>query len=328
MTAHTPGDLHEEVPGPSTPPATRRRRRRSWRDVAAPYLFIAPFLVSFLIFFAIPSVASIVLSLFRYAGYGTATFVGFQNYVALTQSPDFWRAVSNTAFYWLVPLVPLLGGAFLLAVLVRSAVVRWSRGYRALLFIPQVMAPVAAALVWRVILSDQGAMSSLFGLEVDWLTNPDANRWAVALLLLWRGIGWYFVIFLAGLTGISDDLLEAAQLDGASPWQRIRLIIVPLLRPIFLFAIVIDTITSIQLFTEPNLLLGATLATAGAPPSAAPIMNQVITNITGGQFGLAAAVGWLMFLAIGVFSAVQFRLLRERSDDRHRFTTSPHRTRR
>jgi ABC-type sugar transport system permease subunit len=309
MTAHITGDLRTEVPGP---PRTPRKRRRSTRDTLAPYLFIAPFLVSFMIFFAIPSIASIVLSTFRYAGYGTATFVGLQNYASLTQSPDFWRSVSNTAFYWLVPLIPLLGGAFLLAVFVRSKFTRWSRGFRAFLFIPQIMAPVAAALVWRVILSDQGALGNLFGLDVNWLTNPDANRWGVALLLLWRGIGWYFVIFLAGLTGISDDLLEAAQLDGASAFQRIRLIIVPLMRPIFLFAIVIDTITSIQLFTEPNLLLGATLATAGAPPSAAPIMNQVITNITGGQFGLAAAVGWLMFVAIGVFSAVQFRLLKER----------------
>lgn len=309
MTAQTTGGPRKGVPGSSQ---QLRRRHRSWKDIAAPYLFIAPFLISFTIFFAIPSVASIVLSTFRYAGYGEATFVGLQNYSALTQSPDFWRSVGNTAFYWLVPMVPLLGGAFLLAVFVRSKFARWSRGFRAFLFIPQIMAPVAAALVWRVILSDQGALGNLFGLDVNWLTNPDANRWGVALLLLWRGIGWYFVIFMAGLTSISDDLLEAAQLDGASPLQRIRLIIVPLMKPIFLFAIVIDTITSIQLFTEPNLLLGATLATAGAPPSAAPIMNQVITNITGGQFGLAAAVGWLMFIAIGIFSLIQFRLLKER----------------
>ena len=84
-----------------------------------------------------------------------------------------------------------------------------------------------------------------------------------------------------------------------------------MMRPIFLFAIVIDTISSIQLFTEPNLLVGSASATAGAPPASAPIMNQVIGNISSGQFGLAAAVGWLMFVAIGVFSIVQFRLFRQ-----------------
>lgn len=297
------------APRPALPPARRRLRSRLV-DTAAPYLFIAPFLVSFLLFFAVPSITSVALSFFRYRGYGPARFVGLQNYSSLLDSPDFWQSVRNTGFYWLVPMVPLLGGAFVLAVLVRTKVARFARGFRALLFVPQVMAPVAAALVWRVILSDQGLLNAISGLRVNWTSDPAVNRWAVVLLLLWRGIGWYFVIFLAGLTGIPDDVLEAAELDGASFWQRIRYVLVPMLRPIFLFAVVIDTISSIQLFTEPNLLLGSSLNAAGAPSEAAPIMNQVITNITGGQFGLASAVGWMMFLAIGVFSAVQFRLLR------------------
>lgn len=311
MVAQIAGGLR--VPGPSVSRSARRQGRRfGWRDQIVPYLFIAPFLVSFLVFFAVPSVASVVLSVYRYPGYGTATFVGLQNYSSLLQSPDFQRSVVNTAFYWLVPMVPLIGGAFVLAVLVRSKMARWTRAYRAFLFVPQIMAPVAAALVWRVVLSNQGLLNEVFGLDVNWVSDPAANRWGVVMLLLWRGIGWYFVIFLAGLTGVPDELLEAAELDGANFPQRVRLVLIPLLKPILLFAVVIDTITSIQLFTEPNILLGSGLSTAGAPPSAAPIMNQVVTNITGGQFGLAAAVGWLMFVSIGVFSAIQFRLLRER----------------
>ena len=279
--------------------------------MVAPYLFIAPFLVSFLAFFVLPSGYSVVLSFFRYNGYTVAHWVGLNNYRALLESPDFRQAALNTTFYWLLPLLPMLGGAFALALAVRSRLSRGGRFYKPLIFIPQVMAPVAAALVWRVILSNAGVLNTVFGLHVGWLTDPAALKWGVVMLLVWRGLGWYFVVFLAGLTGVPDDLLEAASVDGASAFRRLRHIILPLMRPTILFALVIDTIASLQLFTEPNLLVGGAGTTAGAPPSAAPLMNQVVTNITGGQFGLAAAAGWLMFLAIGIFSIVQFRLFRE-----------------
>jgi ABC-type sugar transport system permease subunit len=302
------------VPGAPHPAAPTARRRTRRYDALVPYLFIAPFLASFLIFFAAPSAVSIVLSFFRYRGYGPATFIGFQNYVGLLESPDFWQSAANTIFYWLVPLIPLLGSAFLLAVLVRSKLTKFPRIFRPLLFVPQVMAPVAAALVWRVILSDNGVLNSVLGLDISWITDPKAGKWGVMLLLLWRGIGWYFVIFLSGLTSVPDELLEAAQLDGANSWQRVRFVVLPMMKPIFLFAIVIDTIASFQLFTEPNLLVGSASTTAGAPPESAPIMNQVVGNITGGQFGLAAAVGWILFIAIGIFSVIQFRLFRERGE--------------
>ncbi|WBU37448.1 carbohydrate ABC transporter permease [Homoserinibacter sp. YIM 151385] len=288
-------------------PTSRPRRRP--RALIAPYLFLAPFFVSFLAFFAIPSVVSLGLSLFRYRGYGELRFIGLDNYSALFSSPTFWQQVQNTLFYWLVPLVPMMGLAFLLALMVRSRLAALGRIYKPLLFIPQIMAPVAAAIVWRVILSREGVVNDIFGLEVGWLSDPATARWSVAALLVWRSLGWYFVIFLAALTSISDDVLEAAEVDGAGPAARVRYMIIPLMRPIFLFAIVIDTIGSIQLFAEPNLLLG-TGASAVAPPTGAPIMNQVVSNVSGGQFGLASAAGWIIFAAIGAISIIQFRVLR------------------
>jgi ABC-type sugar transport system permease subunit len=190
--------------------------------------------------------------------------------------------------------------------------VKWSSFYRTLIFVPQVMAPVAAALVWRVMLSNNGVVNEVTHAHLQWLLDPGAVRWGVVLLLVWRGIGWYFVVFLAGLAGVPDELFEAADVDGARSWQRIRYITLPLLRPTIMFAVVIDTIASLQLFTEPNLLVGTGGGSiAGAPPSAAPVMNEVVTNLTGGAFGLAAAVGWMMFVVIGIFSLIQFRLFRE-----------------
>lgn len=300
--------------GAPTSPAmrtARRRRRGRLRGRWAPYLYIAPFLVSFVLFFALPSVLSLLLSFARDNGYTPARWVGLANYRALLSSPEFRQAALNTLFYWLVPMVPLMAGAFGLAMAVRSRLARWASVCKPLIFIPQVIAPVSAALVWRVMLSNQGVLNALFGLRTGWLEDPAAVKWSVAMLLVWRGIGWYFVVFLAGLTNVPETLLEAASIDGANAFQRLRHVIMPLMRPTILFAIVIDTIASIQLFTEPNLLLGGTTSTAGAPPEAAPLMNQIVNGITGGQFGLAAAAAWLMFLVIAVFSLIQFRLLRE-----------------
>lgn len=285
--------------------------QRSWSDVLAPYFFIAPFLVSFVAFFAMPSIYSVILSLFRYNGYTAPHWIGLTNYRSLLDSPDFRDAVVNTGFYWLAPLVPMLAGAFLLAMAVRSRLSKLSPIYRPLIFVPQVMAPVAAALVWRVMLSNSGVVNAGLGLHVSWLTDPAALKWGVGLLLLWRGLGWYFVVFLAGLSSIPEDVLDAASVDGAGSTRRLWRIILPLMLPTILFALVIDTIASIQLFPEPNLLVGGAGTTAGAPPAAAPVMNQVVTNVIGGQFGLAAAAGWLVFIAIATFSYFQFRLFRE-----------------
>lgn len=308
---------HARPTNPVAPRATtlrrrRRARRTRWIDTAAPYLFLSPFLLSFLLFFLVPSAFSVVLSFARYNGYSAIQWIGLQNYRSLIEDPYFRQAVLNTLFYWLVPAIPLLAGGLGLALLVRSKMARWPGFYKPLIFMPQVMAPVAAALVWRVMLSNNGIVNSLTGLSTNWLADPGAQKWGVAMLLVWRGIGWYFVVFLAGLSGIPNDLLEAASVDGVNSFQRLRYIILPLLRPTIVFAVVIDTIMSLQLFTEPNLLVGTGGGTiAGAPPSAAPVMNQVVTNLTNGAFGLSAAVGWLMFIVIGAFSFAQFRLFRE-----------------
>lgn len=299
-------------PPAARPSAAPKPVRRHREGSLAPWLFVSPFAVSFVLFFLIPSGLSVFFSLHRYRGYGTADFVGLANYAALFASPSFWRAVGNTVFYWLVPLPVLMVSAFFLAQLLRSPLVRWGRLYKPILFVPQVMAPVAAALVWKVILAQNGSLNSLLGIDTAWLSNPDYGKLSVSMILVWRAIGWYFVVFLAGLTSIPTEILEAAEVDGANSLRRALHITVPMMRPIILFAFVIDTVGAIQLFTEPNLLLGGNSATAGAPPTAAPVMNQVIVNIASGQYGMASAVGWLMFLGIGVLSVIQFQFLKDR----------------
>lgn len=291
---------------------SRTARQKEW---LAGYLFIGPFIISFLVFFMIPSIYSFVLSFFDFRGYGNATFIGTHNYEALFGLPSFWKAAGNMLFYFFVPLIPTLGGAFLLAVVVGSRFVRWASFHKQVIFLPQVMATVAVALAFRLIFTDAGVLNELTGLHIRWLTDPGLMKWPVAALLAWQGLGWYFIVFLAGLTRINPELYEAAAVDGATAWQQLRRITIPLTRPVFLFALVIYTISTLRLFTEPAILLTGTGNLASVSPEAAPIMNFLLNNVRNGAFGLGAAVGWILFVVAAVLSIVQFRVIGRGGDD-------------
>jgi ABC-type sugar transport system permease subunit len=291
---------------------SRTARQRQW---LVGYLFIGPFIISFLLFFVIPSIYSFALSFFDFRGYGDATFVGIRNYQVLLGLPSFWKAAGNMVFYFFVPLIPMLGGAFLLAVIVGSRFVRWGSFHKPVIFLPQVMAMVAAGLVFRLIFTDAGVLNQLTGLHIRWLTDPGLMKWPVAALLVWQGLGWYFVVFLAGLTRINPELYEAAAVDGATAWQQLGRITIPLMRPVFLLAFVIYTIATLRLFTEPAILLTGTGSLASESPEAAPIMNLLLNNVRNGAFGAGAAVGWILFVVAAVLSIVQFRVIGRGGDD-------------
>jgi len=134
-------------------------------------------------------------------------------------------------------------------------------------------------------------------------------RWIIVLLVIWRATGWFMVVFLAGLTTINSDLYEAAVLDGASTLQKLTYITIPLMKPFFLFAFIMDTISSMKIYVEPNILWPAQ---ANPPTDIAPMMNMITQNIRGGNFGVASAAGWLLFILILVVSLVQLFVLQNR----------------
>ena len=283
--------------------------RRSLGQRLGPYLFIAPFIVSFVIFFLGPALYSLVLSFYRYRGYGAATWTGTANYERLLGFHQFWTGWINTLIYWLGSGVIILVIAFLLAVVVFHSPIRGKNMYKPAIFLPNVMASVAAALIFQTIFApNSGVINSLTGMALAWDQDPILGRLAVITLRSWHSTGWFFVIFLAGLTTINPELYDAARVDGANAWQSLRSITVPLMRRTILFTMVILSINSIRLFAEPNLIFGKTDGLAPAPFQ--PIMNQLYLNLRGGEFGAASAVAWLIFVPIVIVSVVQFRLLR------------------
>jgi len=285
---------------------TTPRLHWSWESLA-PYLFVAPFMASFLVLFAGPALYSLVLSLYRYRGYGVATFVGSENYVRLLSYHQFWSSFLNTVIYWIGSGALTVVVSFLLAVLVSAGVRRGQRIYKPLIYLPHVMAIVAASLVFQSIFApESGVINTLLGVRLAWNQDPLLGKAAVIALRSWQSIGFFFVIFLAGLTTINPELYEAARVDGARAWHNLRFITLPLLRPTFLFVIVIASIYSLRMFAEPNLLF----SNNEAPPEFQPIMNQLYQNLRSGQFGNAAAAAWLIFVPVVVVAFMQFRLLR------------------
>jgi len=289
-------------------------QRRSWMEILTPYLFILPFIIFFLIFFLGPALYSFLLSFYRYRGYGDARFVEFDNYLRALDYHVFWTALENSLFYWIAHSIPMMTIAFTLAVLVNSKLVVHKNIFKPLIFLPQIVASVAAALVFQNFFGTHtGVLNTMLGTEIPWLEDMSLARWAVVILLVWRGIGYWFIIFLAGLTSINEEVNEAATVDGASSIQKLLFITIPLMRNTFLFAFIVDAIVSLRLFAEPNVLGGR--GGALAPVEMAPALNLVVTNIRGARFGDAAAVGWMLFVIIAFVTLVQYLLISKRQKE-------------
>jgi len=301
----------EQLVTPANVARMSRLNKAHWGDILAPYLFIAPFIISFVALFLGPALYSLVLSFFRYKGYGTATFIGLANYQATLDYHIFWTMLGNTIFYWLAHVIPLMAFAFCLAVLVRSRLVKGKSFFKPIIFLPNIVAVVAISLIFQSFFGTQyGVINNVFGTQIPWLQDFTLSKVVIVVLLVWRNVGFWFVVFLAGLTSINPEVEEAARVDGATPRQQLIYVTIPLMRNTFLFALVIDAIGSFQLFTEPNVLLarGGSLANV----EVAPLLNLLVTNLRTGNFGQSAAVGWILFILIGIASFVQFRLLSER----------------
>ena len=287
----------------------RVTRMNSLGEKAVPYLFLLPFLISFAAFFLYPVGYSLMLSLMKYKGYGAMRYVGLQNYQKLFQYKTMWNCLFNTLQYFFFSFVPVMIISFLLAVLVRSkAVSRYQKIYKPLIFLPQVCAVVASALVFQVILGSQvGVINQLLGTQILFLGDTKLMKIPVVTMITWRQIGWYFIIFLSGLTTISDEILEASKVDGANAVQNLFYIQIPVMKPIFKLAFITYAIGALKLYTEPNLILSKD----EAPLMVAPYVNLITSNISGGVFGMASAAGWILVALIMVLTLIQMGLFRE-----------------
>ncbi|MDD3334417.1 MAG: sugar ABC transporter permease [Eubacteriales bacterium] len=288
-----------------------RLYKRQWY---IPYLFIAPFVLSFLIFFVVPTVYSFALSFAKYPGYGVVKWIGTKNYYNILHYSRFWDALGRTMFYWIAKFIPVTVISFMIAVCLKSSLLgRISKVYKPILFMPQVCAVTASALIFGLIFANQGGViNSLTGTTFAWTESATWSKWVVLLMMGWRGVGWFMVVYLSGLTSINPEIYEAARIDGANAAQSLFHITVPLMKQTFLFAFIMDAISSLRMYTEAAVLTGN--AGGNASAVAEGLLNLLMTNLNSGNFGMACAYGWIIFVIVCVVSMAIFVSMKEKED--------------
>jgi ABC-type sugar transport system permease subunit len=219
------------------------------------YLFIAPFFISFAVLGLWPLLFSLYLSFVKWNGLTPPVGVGVSNYQALLKDEQFWKAIFNTVYLFVlyVPLMLLL--AFLLAVALNGPITKLRSIYRAAVFLPCVTPVVVVSIVFSIFCTyDNGLFNWMLrgvGLSaVKWQEDPFWTRVSIAILLVWRWTGYNMIFMLAGLQGISADVYEAAKIDGASRSQTLWRVTLPLMRPTFIFCTIMSLLGTVYMFEE------------------------------------------------------------------------------
>lgn len=280
----------------------------------APYLFVAPFVLLFLVFGLWPIIKSLVLAFYATNGPKSNIYVGLNNFRFLFADPAFHTAVWNTIVYafWSVFLqLPLALG---LALLLNQPWLR-ARGFlRLAFFSPNLLGQVFVGVLFSVLFVPQfglinralHALVPAFSLDTEWLSNPAWVMPALVLTSLWMYVGFNMIYFLAALQAVDRDLYEAAMVDGANGRQQFFAVTLPGIRPVAVFVLVTATIGSFQLFELPYIMLG----NSGGPNNAGlTIVSYLYMNgFMIGDLGYASAVGWVLALGLLAISLVQMRL--------------------
>jgi multiple sugar transport system permease protein len=296
----------------------RATRSRFTRDGLASFVFLLPLLIVFGLFAWFPIVRAFVMSVQETNLVSTPTFVGLDNFARVLADPQFGTAVANTAWFALLALLFGFPVPIILAVLM-SEVRRFRGLYSALAYLPVVIPPVISVLLWRFFYdaSAHGVFNTILGWvglgPLPWLQDSGSAMPAIVIEATWAAAGATVIIYLAALLGVAPELYDAAEVDGASIWQKIRYITLPSIRTILFVTLILQLIATAQLFTEPLLFTG------GGPANATLtvlllIYRYAFQNSLGGDYGMAAALSIMLAAFLAVFTAGYYWLTRSWSD--------------
>ncbi|MFI7605111.1 carbohydrate ABC transporter permease [Micromonospora sp. NPDC049366] len=299
----------------STPvPGRRRRTPLARREARWAYLFLAPWIVGFLVFQAGPMIASAWLSFTEYDVLNPPRYTGLDNYRELMTDPQVARSLGNTVYYTAlhVPLVMVisLGLALLL-----KRVGRFQGFFRTVFYLPVMTPAVAVGILFLLLLNTQDGLINrglaLVGVEgPSWTTDPGWVMPGIVLMSLWS-LGSTVIIYLAALQNVPRDLYEAASIDGAGGWARFRHVTLPMISGALFFTLIVNTIASLQMFTEVYTMYFGNRETQNTFNSDAATFYVIHLFQEAFQFlhmGFASAMAWLLFVIIMVITLVQVKL--------------------
>ncbi|WP_270165352.1 carbohydrate ABC transporter permease [Paenibacillus sp. SYP-B4298] len=300
-----------------------KRTIRIW-----PYLFALPFVLAYALFQLYPVLYSFYLSLNDWNGVGAKTFIGLKNYIDLfTKDPLFIKSIYNTLII-MVMTVPLL---ILIGMFLAYTIFNLTRGrrlFQTVNFLPYITTPVAIGFIFSFMFDWQTGTVNQLLLKLGvldegiyWLQGEWTSRIIIALMVLWRNLGYFLAIYLAGMTAIPQDVYEAAKMDGSTGLHTFTRITLPLLRNISVFLVVTSIISGLQLFDEPKLLYGGwsgSVQVGGPDNSALTVIWKFVDDsfISGTRFGYGSAIAYSLFLLIILFSIASYRLTAGKGDER------------
>ena len=275
------------------------RKRRSTAPRLAPYLFVLPNMLVFGLFTIWPAISGFNISLYDSSNGRTFEYVGTENYQRILSDPDYWETARNTVVYTIAFVVLVTAASLALAILL-NAQQRGKGALRAAYFVPVVISPVVVGLIWSWMMTRQnGVVNELLrgvGLPAPgWLLDPSLAMLVIILVGVWINLGFFTMIMLAGLQSIDPNLYEAAKLDGATVWNEVRQITLPLLRPTTIVVVILAAINGFQAFDYIWTLTG------GGPVGATTLMVQYIYENAFQspiQYGLASAAGVIFFVVV------------------------------
>lgn len=284
------------------------------RDDKWAWIMLAPSIVGFLMFMLIPMAATLILSFFKYDMLDTPKFIGLKNYIDLIHDPIAWQVTGNTIVYTLLTVPVGMVLSLLLAVALDQKIAL-RRFYRAAFFMPSIVSMVVVSIVWQWIYNPEyGILNYLLGFigisPKKWLIDESTALLSIAIVGIWKRLGYDMLIFLSGLQGISTNYYEAAMLDGASKWQQFRYITLPLLTPTTFFVFVMAIINSFQVFDQVMLM------TEGGPGRSTSVLVHYLYQNAFQYFnmGYACTLAYLLFFIIMILTAFNMRMEKKLND--------------
>jgi len=306
---------------PARPTTQRKHNPVTWvqRGGLTTLLFLLPLLIVFGVFSWSPIVQSVIMSFEKTNLVTAPIFVGWDNFVAVFNDPLFYTAIRNTGYFALLAL--LFGYPIpLVAAVLMSEVKRMKGVYAVLAYLPVVIPPVVSVLLWKIFYD--GSSAGVFNVILGWFGIPpqpwiqDVSTAMPSLVLeaTWAGAGSTIIIYLAALTGVSGDLYDAAEVDGASIWGKVWHVTMPQLRGILFITLILQIIATAQVFLQPYLF------TDGGPVNATTtilllIYKYAFTNSLGGAYGQATALSLMLAVFLAILSIVYFKLTARWSDN-------------
>lgn len=286
----------------------------NWQRRLAPYLFISPFFIGYAVFFLYPVLWALYLSFFQQVGIGSEPkFVGLENYINLLRDETFLKALANTTYYAAGSILCIVPLALLLAVVLFMRNLHGREFFRLFFFSPNITSGVVVGIIFGLVFSAEYGLINNFILaplglpHIRWLQDAEWVMPAIIILGIWRFTGINALYFMAGLQNISEEVREAAMIDGANRRQVFRYVTLPLLRPVMVFVLTFAIIGSYNLFAEPSILVGG----QGGPGNAGLFMTMYLylTGFRFLKFGYASAIGYALAIIILVLTLIQLRVM-------------------